>query len=130
MSRKEATLPFHRRCCHGCERGYPVAVGGSTALAAVPSKSAAMAAGLLAAVVGVLRPPEPPPELLATSVVAGKVAIDPPEFLAAAGAVAAAGSKSQLLRVVISLGAEVAVVGDPGLRKEVPVTRLGYGIAF
>ncbi|QHO02208.1 uncharacterized protein DS421_13g421900 [Arachis hypogaea] len=28
--------------------------------------------------------------------------VDPPEFLAAAGAVAAAGSKSELLRVVIS----------------------------
>ncbi|QHO08622.1 uncharacterized protein DS421_14g474270 [Arachis hypogaea] len=30
-----------------------------------------------------------------------KFAVDPPEFLAAAGAVAAAGSKSELLRVVI-----------------------------
>ncbi|QHO01418.1 uncharacterized protein DS421_13g414880 [Arachis hypogaea] len=28
------------------------------------------------------------------------------------------------------LGAEVAVVGDFGLREEVPVTRLGYGFTF
>ncbi|QHN77538.1 uncharacterized protein DS421_19g653610 [Arachis hypogaea] len=78
--------------------------GGSTTLAAVPSESSAMAAGLLAAAVvggllcmvagklfchrsypetpsesdsaaaGVLRPPEPLLEVLATSAVAGKVA--------------------------------------------------------
>ncbi|QHO07496.1 uncharacterized protein DS421_14g464170 [Arachis hypogaea] len=36
----------------------------------------------------VLRLPGPPPELLATSAVAGKIAVDPPELLAAAGAVA------------------------------------------
>ncbi|XP_052115900.1 uncharacterized protein LOC107483674 isoform X1 [Arachis duranensis] len=139
MSREEAMLPFHRRCCHGCGRGYPVAVGGSTTLAAVPSESATMVVGLLvaavavgllcmvagkpfchrscpetpsesdSAVAGVLKPPEPPPELLATSVVAGKVAVflvDPPEFLAAARAVAAAGLKSQLHRVVIPVEAE------------------------
>ncbi|XP_052109880.1 uncharacterized protein LOC127741463 [Arachis duranensis] len=106
-------------------------VGGSTALAAVPSESAAMAADLLVAAVvggllcmvaekpfchrscpetpsksdsataGVLRPPKSPSELLATSAIAGKVSVDPPEFLAADGAVAATGSKSQLLRVVI-----------------------------
>ncbi|QHN82734.1 uncharacterized protein DS421_20g698360 [Arachis hypogaea] len=52
------------------------------------------------AAAGVLRPPEPPPEVLATSAVAEKVAVDPPEFLAAAEVVAAAGSKSQLLRVI------------------------------
>ncbi|QHN82352.1 uncharacterized protein DS421_20g695080 [Arachis hypogaea] len=54
------------------------------------------------ATAGVLRPPEPPPEVLATSVVAGKVAdkVDPPEFPATAGVVAAAGLKSQLLRVI------------------------------
>ncbi|QHN82733.1 uncharacterized protein DS421_20g698350 [Arachis hypogaea] len=52
------------------------------------------------AAVGVLRPPKPLPEVLATSAVAGKVAVDPPEFLAAVGVVAAAGSKSQLLRVI------------------------------
>ncbi|XP_052110917.1 uncharacterized protein LOC107469072 isoform X1 [Arachis duranensis] len=28
------------------------------------------------------------------------------------------------------LGAKVAVIGDLGLREEIPVTRLGYGIAF
>ncbi|QHO38247.1 uncharacterized protein DS421_4g118690 [Arachis hypogaea] len=38
-------------------------------------------------------PLEPPPELLATSAVAGKVAVDPPGLLAAAGAVAGAGLK-------------------------------------
>ncbi|QHO38040.1 uncharacterized protein DS421_4g116870 [Arachis hypogaea] len=93
MSHEEATLPFHRRCCHGCGRGYPVTVGGSTTLATVPSESATVAVGLLVAAVvvgllcmvaekpfchwscpetpsksdstaaGVLRPPEPPPEL-------------------------------------------------------------------
>ncbi|QHN82351.1 uncharacterized protein DS421_20g695070 [Arachis hypogaea] len=52
------------------------------------------------AAAGVLRPPEPPPEVLATSAVAGKVAVDPPEFPAAARVVATAGSKSQLLRVI------------------------------
>ncbi|QHN77537.1 uncharacterized protein [Arachis hypogaea] len=92
--------------------------GGSTTLAAVPSESSAMAAGLLAAAVvggllcmvagklfchrsypetpsesdsaaaGVLRPPEPLLEVLATSAVAGKVAVDLPELLAATGAVA------------------------------------------
>ncbi|XP_020963988.1 uncharacterized protein LOC110265365 [Arachis ipaensis] len=35
----------------------------------------------------VLRLPGPSPELLATSAVAGKIAVDPPELLAAAGAV-------------------------------------------
>ncbi|QHO53011.1 uncharacterized protein DS421_2g44180 [Arachis hypogaea] len=128
-------------------------VGGSTTLAAVPSESVTMSTGLLvvaviegllcmvagksfchwsfpktpsesdSAAAGVLRPPKLLPELLATSVVAGK-------FLATARAVTAAGLKSQLHRVVIPLGAEVAVVGDPGLREEVLVTRLGYGIAF
>nr|XP_025678764.1 uncharacterized protein LOC112778683 [Arachis hypogaea] len=49
------------------------------------------------AAAGVLRPPEPPPEILATFA----VAVDPPELLAAAGAVVEAGSKSQLLRVEI-----------------------------
>ncbi|QHO22121.1 uncharacterized protein DS421_12g352450 [Arachis hypogaea] len=52
----------------------------------------------------VLRLPGPPPELLATSTVAEKVAVDPPEFLATVGAVAATGLKSQLLRVVIPFG--------------------------
>ncbi|QHN77861.1 uncharacterized protein DS421_19g656510 [Arachis hypogaea] len=80
-----------------CHRSYPE----------TPSESDSAAAG-------VLRPPEPPPEVLATSAVAGKVAVDPPEFLAAAGVVAAAGSKSQLLRVVIP----VAVVEDFGLRRK------------
>ncbi|QHO53012.1 uncharacterized protein DS421_2g44190 [Arachis hypogaea] len=132
-------------------------VGGSTALTAVPSESAAMSAGLLVvAVVGgllcmvaekpfchrsypktpsesdsavaeVLRSPKPPLELLATSVVAGKVAV---KVSGHRRAIAAARLKSQLHRVVIPLGAEVAVVGDPGLREEVPLTRLGYGIAF
>ncbi|QHN86091.1 uncharacterized protein DS421_16g542980 [Arachis hypogaea] len=40
------------------------------------------------ATAGVLRPPELPPEVLATSAVAGKVAVDLPELLAAAEAVA------------------------------------------
>ncbi|QHO07317.1 uncharacterized protein DS421_14g462610 [Arachis hypogaea] len=60
------------------------------------------------AAAGVLRPPEPPPEVLATSAVAGNIFVDPPEFPAAAGVVAAADSKSQLLRFASSVSIYVS----------------------
>ncbi|QHO53690.1 uncharacterized protein [Arachis hypogaea] len=55
-----------RRCCWGLTATIPV---------------------VASAVARVLRPLEPPPELPATFAVTGKVSDDPPELLAAAGAV-------------------------------------------
>ncbi|QHO28400.1 uncharacterized protein DS421_7g216340 [Arachis hypogaea] len=88
----------------------------------------------------ILRPPKPPLELLATSVVARKVAdkVDPPELLATAGAVAGAGSKSQLLRVVILLfmllrkcvGLCFEAAFDFELRRKELMRRLDYGICI
>ncbi|QHO01275.1 uncharacterized protein DS421_13g413690 [Arachis hypogaea] len=53
-----------------------------------------------------------------------------PSVLGCISMLACRARSSRLLRFASSLGAEVAVVGDPGLGEEVPVTFLGYGIAF
>ncbi|QHO24555.1 uncharacterized protein DS421_12g373210 [Arachis hypogaea] len=70
----------------------------------------------------VLRLPGPPPELLATSAVAGKIAVDPPELLAAAEAVAGPVQNRSCLIVLFRVamvianvtGAEVLVAVSSG----------------